>query len=116
MANFPSRDGTTLHETVWSATGTAKGAVVIVHGYFEHGARYAHVGKAWAARGWNVHGLDFRGHGQSGGLRGFVKRFDEYLDDTDAALAHARLDGKPLFLVGHSMGALVATEYVLHRP
>jgi alpha-beta hydrolase superfamily lysophospholipase len=116
MATFPSRDGTTLHEIVWPAAGTPRGALAIVHGYFEHAGRYDHVGKALAARGWNVHGLDFRGHGQSGGLRGHVQRFDEYLDDIDAVLARARLDKKPLFLVAHSMGGLAATEYVLHRP
>src|SRR5262245_5086694 len=110
MSTFASRDGTTLHELTWPAS-TPRGAVAIIHGYGEHIGRYDQVGKALAARGLTVRGIDFRGHGQSSGARGHIQRFDEYLDDL-AALA-ARCPERPLFLLAHSMGGLVAAEYLL---
>ena len=87
--------------------------MVIVHGYGEHIAPLRRDGRALAAAGFSVRGLDLRGHGQSGGVRGFCNRFDEYLDDVDAAVARARGEGLPLFLLGHSFGALVVPFYAL---
>jgi alpha-beta hydrolase superfamily lysophospholipase len=116
MSFFQSRDGTQLHEETWAAQGKPIAAVVIVHGYGEHIARYDETGRALAAAGFSVRGLDLRGHGQSGGVRGFCNRFDEYLDDVDAIVARARAEGLPVFLLGHSFGALVAPFYALRYP
>jgi alpha-beta hydrolase superfamily lysophospholipase len=117
MANFAAPDGTSLHEVVWPASGqNAKGTVVLLHGYGEHILRYEHVAKALNAVGFEVRGLDLRGHGQSGGHRGFCLRFSEYLDDLHAFLERARASASgPLFIVAHSFGALVTTEYLLTR-
>ena len=83
--------------------------IAVVHGYGDHGGRYAWFGEAMAARGWAVYVYDLRGHGQSSGTRGQVKRFDDYLDDTEIFLEEVRRQqpGKPLFLLGHSMGGLI---------
>lgn len=116
MSFFQSRDGTQLHEEHWPAEGKATASVVIVHGYGEHIGRYEETGRALAAAGFSVRGLDLRGHGQSGGVRGYCNRFDEYLDDVDAIVIRARGEALPLFLLGHSFGGLVAPFYVLHHP
>jgi len=116
MSFFQSRDGTQLHEETWPATGKATASVVIIHGYGEHIGRYDETARALAAAGFNVRGLDLRGHGQSGGVRGFCNRFDEYLEDVDAIVDRARGDGLPVFLLGHSFGALVAPHYALRHP
>ena len=116
MSFFQSRDGTQLHEQTWAPQGKPTAAVVIVHGYGEHIGRYDETGRALAAAGFSVRGLDLRGHGQSGGVRGFCNRFDEYLDDVDAIVARARAEGLPVFLLGHSFGALVAPYYALRHP
>jgi alpha-beta hydrolase superfamily lysophospholipase len=57
--------------------------------------------------------LDFRGHGQSDGRRWHVDAFEDYLADIDAFLAHLCRDGYAgkLFVLGHSMGALVAARW-----
>ncbi|HEX8953148.1 MAG TPA: alpha/beta hydrolase [Polyangia bacterium] len=115
MSFFQSRDGTQLHEETWPAEGKATASVVIVHGYGEHIGRYDETGRALAAAGFSVRGLDLRGHGQSGGVRGFCNRFDEYLDDVDAIVARARGEGLPLFVLGHSFGGLVTPFYALHH-
>jgi alpha-beta hydrolase superfamily lysophospholipase len=116
MSFFQSRDGTQLHEETWPATGKPTAAVVIIHGYGEHIGRYDETGRALAAAGFSVRGLDLRGHGQSGGVRGFCNRFDEYLDDVDAIVTRARAEGLPVFILAHSFGALVAPHYVLRHP
>jgi alpha-beta hydrolase superfamily lysophospholipase len=116
MSFFQSRDGTQLHEQTWAAQGKAQAAVVLVHGYGEHIGRYDETGRALAAAGFSVRGLDLRGHGQSGGVRGFCNRFDEYLDDVDAIVGRARGEGLPVFLLGHSFGGLVSPFYALRHP
>jgi alpha-beta hydrolase superfamily lysophospholipase len=91
--------------------------LVLVHGYAEHSGRYEHVGAWLAARGCAVHAYDQQGHGRSAGARGHVRRFSEFLDDLDAVLAAATLEqpGLPAFVVGHSMGGLVASAWAVER-
>ncbi len=92
-------------------------AIAVVHGYGDHGGRYVWFGEAMAARGWAVYVYDLRGHGQSSGTRGQVKRFDDYLDDTEVFLNEVRRlqPGKPLLLLGHSMGGLICARMAEER-
>ena len=109
-----ARDGTSLCLARWEPAGTARGQVLIVHGLAEHMGRYEHVAAALTTAGFGVSGLELRGHGDSAGRRGHVRRFGDYLLDLDAAAA--TLDG-PFFLLAHSMGGLVALDYLRHpRP
>jgi alpha-beta hydrolase superfamily lysophospholipase len=91
--------------------------IAVVHGYGDHGGRYVWFGEAMAARGWAVYVYDLRGHGQSSGTRGQVKRFDEYLDDTEVFLDEVRKlqPGEPLILLGHSMGGLICARLAEER-
>jgi alpha-beta hydrolase superfamily lysophospholipase len=115
----------------------SRGLIVLVHGYCEHRGRYRHVAEHLAAQGYAVFCGDLRGHGESGGERGFVHRFGEYLDDVTAFLSEAESlydenvsrgsqggsapavrGGEPLrpLLVAHSLGGLIALQYVLAYP
>ena len=71
-----------------------------------------------AARGYAVYVYDLRGHGQSSGTRGQVGRFDDYLDDTAIFLdeVRRRQPGKPLLLLGHSLGGLICARLAEERP
>jgi alpha-beta hydrolase superfamily lysophospholipase len=93
----------------------ARAAVLLIHGYGEHKARYRRVVESWSLQGLAVASFDLRGHGWSEGRRGYIDRFSDYLDDaTDVLKAlDARTKGKPLFVFGHSLGGLIATTYVL---
>jgi alpha-beta hydrolase superfamily lysophospholipase len=113
MGFFQSRDGTQLFERVWPAEGKAHAIVVILHGYGEHTGRYEETARGLAAAGLGVRGIDFRGHGQSAGVRGFCRRFDEYIDDAEGEVERARAEGLPVFILGHSFGGLVAPLFVL---
>ncbi len=110
-----TRDGLTQLRRRWrpSGDGSPRSAVALVHGIGEHSGRYDHVGRYLAARGHDVLAFDNRGHGQSGGRRGHVDRFEQYLDDIDDVLAERRELGLPVVLFGHSLGGLMASSYAV---
>ena len=108
----------TLRRRRWSEHDPQR-VLVIVHGLAEHSARYEHLGRYFAARGYAVHAFDQRGHGESGGPRVHAPSFDVLLDDIEAFLGLVRGEhpGLPLVLLGHSMGGLeVASLLVSRRP
>jgi len=107
-------DGLTLAIKKWlPASGTARGHVLILHGYMDHGGRYREVAHALCAAGLGASALDFRGHGRSAGQRGRVDQFSDYLDDIGRALE--TLPTGPRFILAHSNGALVALDFVVNR-
>lgn len=93
--------------------GTAWARVAVVHGYGEHCGRHGPFMRHCAARGVACHAFDSRGHGLSSGRRGFVREWDQYVEDLRAFLALPQLEGEgPLFVVAHSHGALVTAAGV----
>ena len=95
----------------------ARGEIVIVHGFGEHSGRYDRLGLHLNAHGYSVTGYDHRGHGLSDGLPGHVENFGEYEADLDRILAavRARSEGRPIFVIGHSMGGLVVLRHLATR-
>lgn len=108
-AYFASTDGLQLFMSS-IVPERPKAAVLVLHGYADHGQRYRHVMEAFSRAGYASFALDYRGHGRAEGRRGYVAKFDDYLGDVRTALARirARYGEIPLFIVGHSHGALVA--------
>lgn len=95
------------------------GRLLVLHGMSEYGRRYEPLGAALAAAGWEVWIHDHRGHGDSPGPRGHVRDFRDYVKDARAV--HAWVAERhpwegPLFLMGHSMGGLLAPLYLLDHP
>jgi alpha-beta hydrolase superfamily lysophospholipase len=116
---FDARDGLSLFEQWWLPDGEPVAAVVIVHGIDEHSGRYARLAGDLNRHGYAVYTMDLRGHGRSAGDRVLIRSFDQYLDDVEVLLERvaARQPGKPLFLLGHSMGgAIVALLGILRPP
>ena len=106
---FASRDGTELYGEFHEAP-SPRGAALIVHGYAEHAGRYREVAHVLRQCGLASLAVDLRGHGRAAGPRGHALRFEEYLEDVEAALAQldARVPGQlPLAFVCHSHGGLV---------
>jgi len=97
------------------AVENQKATVLLVHGFGEHCGRYAHVIEQLLKRHFEVYCVDFRGHGRSFGNRGDVERFECYEEDLNAALKYVISQKKPgskLFILAHSMGALVSLRLV----
>ena len=101
--------GPPLHHR-WADAIRPWARVALLPGYGDHAGRHDHVLTWLAARGATAHAVDVRGHGRAGGRRGFVRRWDEYLDDLAAFLAIEPLaaDGPPRFVLAHSHGGLIA--------
>jgi len=105
-------DGTPLLVRHWPAAGDPWATVLMVHGIGEHSGRYERTGRLMAGAGLDVYAFDLRGHGLSGGRRVYADRWDDFLDDLAVGLARVRREGRPIALLGHSMGALIALTYV----
>ncbi len=95
----------------------AERVLLLVHGYAEHSGRYEGLGTWFAERACAVHAYDHFGHGRSSGPRAHVEEFDDFLDDLQAVLDRVRVEhpGVPVTLVGHSMGGLVTTAFLVER-
>lgn len=108
-------DGLTLFVQGWRPEPPPKAAVALVHGYAEHSARYGEMAAFLCARGYAVHSYDQRGYGRSEGRRAYVDAFDQYVVDlhTFMQTVRAREPGRPVFLMGHSMGGAVCALYCL---
>lgn len=110
--------GTGLKGYAWNAS-EPRGAVLIQHGYAEHALRYVeHCSRLvphLVAGGFSVHALDMRGHGGSPGRRGGVDVSAEVRAHMTARRALAA-SGRPLFLLGHSLGGLVTAASVARDP
>lgn len=99
----------------WLPSMAIKSVLVIVHGLGEHSGRYARLAGHFTALGHAVYGFDLIGHGRSEGLREYV---DDFSDFTDPLAAYCRQisiwhQGTPLFVIGHSMGSLIAARCLL---
>ncbi len=107
-----TRDGLTQLRRHWKAQNP-RAAVLLVHGIGEHCGRYEELGVYLASEGIDVLSFDNRGFGQSGGRRAFVNSFDEYLDDVEDLLEERRGLGVPVILMGHSLGGLICSTYLV---
>ena len=107
--------GSGLFYRSWPAADQASAVVLISHGLGEHSGRYEHVAAAFNAAGFHVFALDHLGHGQSPGKRAFVSRFSELTDGVAELRAHIAHEypSMPVYLVGHSLGGLIAASTVL---
>lgn len=98
-----------------------KGSLCFCHGYgdtctffFEGIAKYI------AATGYGVYALDHPGFGLSDGLHGYVRRFDDIVDNANEQFRKMKVRpevrGLPHFIFGQSMGGAVALKAILKEP
>lgn len=108
-------NGGTALQTLAAMPAMPKAVVALAHGYGEHTGRYRHVVDALNQRAYAVFAVDHRGHGACTGRRAAIRRFDDFVDDFHVLVerARSRYPAVPLFVLGHSMGGLIATRYAL---
>ena len=100
---------------IWERPERPWATLLLVHGIAEHSGRYELVGRQLSEAGIKVRSFDLPGFGGTGGRRGHVDSFDEYLDAVGEELASSAEQGLPSVLLGHSLGGLIALKYALSR-
>lgn len=113
--NFKGVRNANIYYQAWLPEGNVKAVLLVVHGLGEHSGRYMNVVNHFVPLGYAVYGLDHIGHGKSEGMREVVERFEDYTDTLTiyCNMVKGWQTGKPVFLLGHSMGGLIATYYLL---
>jgi alpha-beta hydrolase superfamily lysophospholipase len=111
-----NKQGMWLYTTEWKAVNVnqPKGIIFICHGLAEHIHRYEPIGRYFQSHGFTVLGVDHQGHGQSQGIRTYVEKWQDYVDDYIQFIREnqrkAEYQNIPAFLLGHSMGGNIATQ------
>jgi alpha-beta hydrolase superfamily lysophospholipase len=89
-----------------------------VHGSGEHCQRYRHVAQFFNKRNIPCVAYDLRGHGLSGGERGFTPHINALLDDLECVIDHIRKQlhfNIPLVIYAHGTGCVNCIGHVLRR-
>jgi lysophospholipase len=94
---------------------SAEKTLVVIHGYGDHGGRYLDSMEEAAARGYRVLLPDLRGHGKSGGRRGHVMRFEDYLDDVGVFMEQVDTEPEHTVMLGHSNGGLITLHWLMEN-
>ncbi len=115
--NFKGIGNFNLYWRCWLPDGKPRAIILLAHGLGEHISRYDNLINNLVPKGYAVYGLDHEGHGKSEGQRIYVDRFQIYLDDLKTFYDMVRKDNPndKIFLLGHSMGGLIATAYTLQH-
>jgi alpha-beta hydrolase superfamily lysophospholipase len=119
--SLPSPTGAALNLYVSAAKGPPRGVIQVNHGLAEHARRYGRFAAAMSARGFHVYAHDHRGHGATTapdappGMFGRTNGADKVIADVAAVhdLIAERHPGLPVIAFGHSMGGLIALNFVL---
>ena len=112
---MPAPEPVELVTRAWTPRGPASPEtphVVLVHGVTGWHRTWWRVGPALAAAGWRAVAVDLRGHGHSPRIEGWASVADLAAD----VVAVIERIGRPVALVGHSLGGAVAAELCFLRP
>ncbi|KQZ30594.1 lysophospholipase [Mesorhizobium sp. Root552] len=123
QTTLASPTGAALNLYVKRAKGKPRAVVQINHGLAEHAARYARFADFLSMRGCHVFAHDHRGHGFTRAPDAPQGRFgsenggDKVLADVTAVhdLIAADHPNLPVIAFGHSMGGLIALNFVLRH-
>jgi acylglycerol lipase len=114
-AVLTTADGTQITTYSWIPNiEKVRGNIIIVHGYGEHAGRYQHVATYFTEQGYAVYAADLRGHGRSRGkIAGYFPSIDTLRHDLHEVVEWARNHHpqRPVFMIGHSVGGLLALHY-----
>ncbi|MBD2360179.1 lysophospholipase [Anabaena minutissima FACHB-250] len=115
---FSGVGGLKLYYQSWFPEGKVKAVLVIVHGLGGHSDKYSHIVEHLVPKHYAIYSLDLRGHGRSPGRRGHINAWADFREDLRAflQLIPTQQPQVPVFLLGHSLGAVIVLDYVLRYP
>ena len=113
--DFEGMNGISLYSQHWLPEVHPRAILAIVHGIGEHSGRYMNIVNHMVSNEIGVYGYDLRGHGNSPGQSGHIHSWVEYRIDLLNFLKEIRAQqsGRLIFLMGHSMGALIALDFII---
>ncbi len=102
-------DGLKLDIHVWQPDAP-KGVILAIHGGLAHGGDYVTPASYFKEQGYALVSYDLRGHNKQ--KKVYVEKFDYLLEDTLFFLQWVKktYPGLPVFVMGHSVGGLLATH------
>ena len=98
---------------VHRTSGKPQARVLMIHGLGEHSARHLATAETFLKNNIEVVRFDLRGAGESGGVRQYVDKFTDYVDDCIAVhnwLSRTQ-ESLPLLVFGHSLGGAIAIYF-----
>lgn len=114
-----SPTGAAVNVHAWTADAEPVAVLLIFHGLAEHGARYQRVAETMTSLGVATYAHDHRGHGSTTALDAPLRRFGardgmhKVVRDCHTVRERAVREhpGKPVFVLGHSLGGAIALHY-----
>jgi esterase len=88
--------------------GNSEKILLVLHGHFGTASQFSFLARN--LDGWRVMGLDQRGHGWSEHAKKLDYSRKSYIDDIYNFIQH-ELGGKPVVLLGHSLGGINAYQF-----
>jgi len=112
-----SFDEKTLFGQSWIPNTKPKAVINFVHGIGEHTDRYSNWMPFFVEAGYAVFAIEYRGHGRSFGKQGYIKNYNDLLNDIDTLLkqSYNSFPNLPHFLYGHSLGGGMVIHHALTR-
>ncbi|MCD6546627.1 MAG: lysophospholipase [Thermotogae bacterium] len=91
----------------------SRALLLIIHGLGEHSGRYDKFAKDLVEKNQiEILCFDLPGHGETSGLRGYISKFEDFLELIQDLKSSFLNHPKPRILFGHSLGGLIAVRYV----
>jgi alpha-beta hydrolase superfamily lysophospholipase len=114
LARFKGRGGAERTIHIWEPS-QPRAVMLALHGAMAHGGDY--VTPALYFRNHDIATVSFDMCGHDGKRRADIPDFDIFLDEAELFLHWVKkhYPGLPVFIMGHSMGSLIATRFGLER-
>lgn len=114
---FEGVGGLRIAARSWRSEGAVRGIMILIHGFNSHSGYMEWPAGQFAANGFAAFALDLRGRGKSEGERFYVEKFSDWLGDVDKLVDIARSEnpGVPVYVLGHSVGGVIASSYVFEH-
>lgn len=110
MDVLKTNHGEKLDIHIWEPDSTPKAVLMAIHGGLAHAGDYVTPALYFKEKEVATVSYDLHGHKQE---KIFISSFDRFVDDTAEFLKWTKnaYPDTPVFVVGHSMGALIATHF-----
>jgi alpha-beta hydrolase superfamily lysophospholipase len=114
---FDGVGGLKIAARSWRPECAVRAIMILIHGFNSHSGYMAWPAEQFAGSGFAAYALDHRGRGKSEGERFYVEKFSDWVEDVDKLVGIARSEnpGVPVYVLGHSVGGVIASSYVFEH-